>query len=553
MKLTTLQNWLGAACLLATAGLQAQPDNYYHLNGNFDHGTDRGVVGNLAGTGYATVGTVFTPSPGNSPMINISNYTNAGALIWSRNLGVSNGMPGPSNSAQGMAIAASPALNRYAVVGFTNFTTPQQSVLIQTNSLGVPGLWTPLGTNVATSVAWDPANNHWAVLSYAPTNGGDLMLITVNAAGAITSSNTYDSGPGKPDRPARMMVDPNTGNYVLVGTSSNGFDTDVFVVRTTPFGGLLCSETFGTPGVNETGIDVTYGRNSTLGIGTDVVLAYQTTTAGAIIPFVIELHTVACPSYLSSTQLFTSKPKSFPTAITTSFTATGVAYAICGRQVDVNDNGYIAVIDGNFAAVTYARYGQPAQPGHEDLNDIWYDNLTSQLISVGEHQRTVAWLGSPAGQYYPWLLMTNNVGIGMCPEVPGMSTASITLAIVNHSFTAPFTLSMPITGSSFTIAQTPLNECANPFRLVDAEEMPVASIFPNPAADQVSVMYSTEGSATVTFELTNMLGDVVLSQQLPSGAERADINVSSLSAGMYFYRITSGENELAADKLVIRR
>jgi hypothetical protein len=551
-EMKKLHTWLGTAvCLLATAGLQAQPDNYYHLNGTHDHGTANEVVKNLAGNGYVTVGTAYTVSPANSPIVVLSNYSNAGALIWSRTYPITTGMAGPSNFTVGTSVAPSPALGRYGVLGFTNFTTPQQSVLIQTNAVGAVVAWTPLGNTQALSVIWDATNNQWAVLSYAAINGGDLMLTTVSPAGAILTSNTYDSGPGNPDRPARMMQDPQTGNYVLVGTSFTGTDLDVFVVRTNPFGALLCAETFGNPGIDEVAVDVTFGRHPNIG-PSDVVLGYIPGPNNT--PFVLELDAMACPMYINCTRLVANVPNNIPTAITFMFSAAGsVNYAICGRQSNPgNDNGFVMVIDQLMAPVIYARYGQPAQPGNEDLTDVLWDNLTLRLVFTGEHQRTVPWLGSPAGQFYPWLLMTNQNGIGMCPDVPGMVVGPNPMPQIFQFFPMPFSAPSPVNVSAVNLGQTLLGECANPFRLAPEEAMATVALFPNPAASQLSVTYAAPGTDAVTFELLNMLGETVMTRQLPVDAERAEINVAELPSGIYIYRMRSADIEMACDKLVIQ-
>jgi hypothetical protein len=81
-------------------------------------------------------------------------------------------------------------------------------------------------------VIYDPFANQYAVLGQSSLNGGDLQLVLVNPGGGIAGFNTYDSGPGLTDTPAKMMIRPRTSNYTLVGTSYNGTDDDVFVVHT---------------------------------------------------------------------------------------------------------------------------------------------------------------------------------------------------------------------------------------------------------------------------------------------------------------------------------
>jgi hypothetical protein len=551
-----LHVWLGAAaCLFGTASINAQPDVYFHLNGNYDHGTTTQVIRNLAGNGYVMSGTANIPLPNNTPGIFIGNYTNAGVPIWGNIIPITTGVAGPGNFASATSIAASPALGRYGVLAFTNATSPQQLVLVQTNGAGVPiaGLSTPLGDYIGYSVIWDATNNQWAVLAVAPTNNGDFRLIRINPAGAVIGSNTYDSGPGNADRPSRMIQDPATGNYTLVGTAGNAAGSDVFVVRTTPFGGLICSETFGDPLVKEIGVDVTYGRTLP-GPPNEIVLGQTVDAAGQPEPFIIEIDPLACPSFKNSIRLIGNKPNNVPRAITTVTTAAGMSYAICGRQADGgNDNGFVMMVNQALNGTNYIRYGQPAQPGNEYLTDVEYDATTARIIFSGDHQRLVMWGNSPANQFYPWLLMTNPVGLGACPEVPGINSTGYPLVKTSHFFTGAFAVSVPVNVFSFTIAQTFIDECAFPFRLAAPDEPgATATLFPNPASSQLSIAYTAPGTDAVTFELMNMLGETVMSKQLPADAERAEINVDELPAGLYMYRISSGDIEMAADKLMIQ-
>jgi hypothetical protein len=549
---------VAAAFLLAVPVLQAQPDNYYRFMGNYDHGIGREVVQSIdfANPGYVVAGTAFTPAPGNAPGTMVSAYTPAGIPIWSQIYPINNGMPAANTIADGVSIASAAPLGIYGVLSYTNFTAPAQAVLFQINlGGGLTGIWTPLGNLRATSVIFDPAINSFVVLGQAPGNNGDFQLIVINAAGAVTFSNTYDSGPAFRDTPSRLMLDPATGGYVLVGTSQNivTLDQNVFVVRVNPGFVLFCSQTIGNPGVNELGVDVTWGVNSA-GMATDIILANQ--LGARVMPFVIELDPFVCPGFLSSTLLDPGTLNNTATAITTDPLTLNLC--IAGRNNDINTNGFIAVISPAFAPITYARYGQPALAGNEDLTDILFDPGPNMIITTGQHQRINPWPGfpTPPNEFFVWLLMTNNVGIGMCPNVPPLLTTPLCPPVTVYPFQAPFFNSVALNVFQFPIPSIFLNECANPFRIGDdgnevAGNTTGASIYPNPASNTVSVVYKAAENDQPLLEVTNMLGEIVLTKSLSAAETTADVDVKALAPGMYFFRIRNGDAELANEKITI--
>jgi hypothetical protein len=550
---------VAAAFVLAVPVLQAQPDNYYRFMGNYDHGIGREVVQSidLLNPGYVVAGTAFTPAPGNAPGTMVSAYTPAGIPIWSQIYPINNGMPAGNTVADALSIASAAPLGIYGVLANTNFTAPAQSVLFQIGLGGaLTGIWTPLGNLRATSVIFDPAINSFVVLGQAPGNNGDLQLIVVNGAGGIVFSNTYDSGPGFRDTPSRLMLDPATGGYVLVGTSQNIItgDQNVFVVRINAGFGLFCSQTIGNPGVNEVGVDVTWGV-STTGVATDIILANQ--VGARTLPFVIELDAFVCPGFLSSTLLDPAPVNNTATSITTDPLTTNIC--IAGRNNDINTNGFVVVLNPGFGAITYARYGQPALAGNEDLTDILFDAGANMIVTTGQHQRINPWPGfpTPANEFFVWLPMMNNAGLGMCPDVRPIITTPMCPPVTTYPFQAPFFNSVPVNVFQFGITSIFLNECANPFRIGDDgnEEdgsTAGASIFPNPANNTVSIRYSASVDDQPLLEVTNMLGEVVMTKSLSPADKAADVDVKDLAPGMYFFRVRNGDAELANEKITIQ-
>jgi hypothetical protein len=578
-----LHKWFGVATalLLMAPTLDAQQNYFQFAGGPYDHGTGREVIPTINPAnfgGYVVVGTARTPmtaAGGNNPVVMVSEYTAAGpgpgngipfASLPPFDAGmypINNGMPAVNMTADGMSIAAAAPFNVYGVLAYTDFTTPTQSVLFEINpNLTLNGVQTSLGDLRATSVIFDPNINAFIVLGQSPNNGGDLQLLAVAVGGGIIFSMTYDSGPGNQDVPARLMLDQWTNNYVLIGSSYDLVmgDQDVFVVRVGNgmFGfPLICSETIGSPIMDETGVDVTWGVNAA-GNAINVVLAH--TRSNRIVPILIEMNPFACPGFVSSIGL-NPLPSRFnmPTAITTD--PGTMNYAICGRNFDMSMNGFVAVVSNAYAPLSYVRQGLPfgpGTPGDESLNDILYDPFTNMLVNTGDHQMLNPWGASPANQFYPWLEVTNPLGFDMCPDAQGLQTFPLCPEVAVWNIQNPFMNFIPVTINQMFQFSNWNDQCFIPFREGnpdDVKDKPVgsAAVFPNPAATNFTVAYNVGEADQPVLEVLNMVGEIVLTQNLTPTEKSTEIDVTKLAAGMYIVRIRNGEAELTNEKITIQR
>jgi hypothetical protein len=121
---------IGGALLIA-AESGAQPDFYYRFMGNYDHGAGNESCLSFTGNGYLMTGTANTPLPGNIPAVFLTEYNNAGAMVWSQIYPL--GVGGLGTVAIGTSVAAAPAINQYAILAYSDFSAPAQSVLIRVN------------------------------------------------------------------------------------------------------------------------------------------------------------------------------------------------------------------------------------------------------------------------------------------------------------------------------------------------------------------------------------------------------------------------------------
>lgn len=76
------------------------------------------------------------------------------------------------------------------------------------------------------------------------------------------------------------------------------------------------------------------------------------------------------------------------------------------------------------------------------------------------------------------------------------------------------------------------------YSLTDVDEASESTlhIYPNPANDQLSI----EGDGMLSVAVYDLLGQLMLEQQCPSGTSRVTLPVANLTPGMYLIKINNG-------------
>lgn len=95
------------------------------------------------------------------------------------------------------------------------------------------------------------------------------------------------------------------------------------------------------------------------------------------------------------------------------------------------------------------------------------------------------------------------------------------------------------------------------YGLVSTEEFEKAMLglgnsYPNPASD-ITFIPVSEMNEDMTLEVVDMMGRVVLSQQVASGTKLIQVSTENLNSGMYMYRLTNGETATAAKRMQVIR
>lgn len=81
----------------------------------------------------------------------------------------------------------------------------------------------------------------------------------------------------------------------------------------------------------------------------------------------------------------------------------------------------------------------------------------------------------------------------------------------------------------------------------------VSNASPNPASNSVNFNYDLNGAASAHIKIYNSLGDLVKTVGLTPGSKNAQIDVSMLSEGFYFYSVISDGKAVSTRRLVITR
>lgn len=81
----------------------------------------------------------------------------------------------------------------------------------------------------------------------------------------------------------------------------------------------------------------------------------------------------------------------------------------------------------------------------------------------------------------------------------------------------------------------------------------ISNAFPNPAQNTFYIDYSIEKAESASIEVLNVSGSIVSRQSLQVTSARANIDISTLKNGIYFYILIVNGKRVSSEKLVIQR
>ena len=105
---------------------------------------------------------------------------------------------------------------------------------------------------------------------------------------------------------------------------------------------------------------------------------------------------------------------------------------------------------------------------------------------------------------------------------------------------------------SDSVAHTIRYEVTTTFDVPEINQKERLSVYPNPASDNITLEYDLSGFGKASFELVNMVGNVVYRKDLSSDAGKVDLNIAKLTRGVYFYVLRSGQDAVITRKLIVK-
>jgi Secretion system C-terminal sorting domain len=544
---TKLLTTVGLAALFHCVSVQAQVQNYYHFNGAGlnDRGTGNEIIqttSTAAPIGMVVAGAASTA--GNVPSAFIAKYNNAGVAVFHRFFRLNAAPAGSVCEAVSVVEATTTAVPGFGLLCYTN-AAPAQTVLIKTDVNG-NFIWKrEIGTLRGASVAYDATLQRFLCLTQTFTQGtNQIHLVVVNANTGIIIFDRYFDGCQGNDTPVTVIHDTGLNEYICLGQSANlaSGDIQIMVVRVTTGGGLVYIRLFGDPGRREVATDLL--RNPAAGEFT--IGGYIVGTPN--IPFFAALAVGGAAS--------TIFPCNVPgDNISRRMAFINGQYMLVGRQVDAaaNVNGFLVSVTTGYVPVNYRIYGQPPAAGAEELTDISIGSVAATpTIMCGRHQRTVAWLGSPANTFYNWVVTANNLGIGTCPQNFAYGNFNYSPVPVACNFFEALITPALTTQVNITQAVTALNECTNPNRLAGIQDVDAQTLlYPNPANQELIAEIVLNENETAELVLIDMTGRVVRTEALGNQSGRITQSVSDLPEGIYLCIIRTADRTLLEQKVVI--
>jgi hypothetical protein len=260
-------------------------------------------------------------------------------------------------------------------------------------------------------------------------------------------------------------------------------------------------------------------------------------------------------------------------------TTTEISQVITSIAVDPNDASHVIITLGNYGNEHYVYYcenaldenpvfrsvqgdaangGLPQAPAYASLFEMNPDN---DMILVGTEFGI--YVTEDIGSTNPtWVRENNNLGnvpVFMLKQQT-IRKANDTLTFINVDTTYIIYPGVNnfgvIYGATYGRGIISLDEFQKPVGISDNNKLtqsPDFDIYPNPAYDQITVAFETEGNARVDMNVFNLTGKMVKKIDLgmrPAGKQDIVVNCRNLPAGIYILKMTVGNRQSSAKFII---
>ncbi len=482
---------------------------------------------NVIVTGYST-------NTNTSKDMTTVKYDNSGNLIWSRTF------DGPNHGGDySFAIASDMNGNIYVTGRCDGGATNADITTLAYSSSGVP-LWNAVydgpahAFDEARCIAVDNSGNVYVSgSSMSVSNSQDIVLIKYNSAGVQQWVQTYN-GPGNGyDVTTAMQVDGSSNIYLTGGSIGATSGYDYVTIKYSSDGVPLWVNTYNGPA---NGGDVAYDlkldgsgnvyvTGQSDGGSTGVDYATIKYSPAGVQQWVQRYNSSYNGGDFANAMAVTSAGDVYVTGSTSSVIANDSNYA----TVKYNTNGVFQWVQFYFGPGS--SNDVPRAISLDDAGNV-YVSGSSNLVATSNDYTTIKY--DPMGDKL-WAWTYNG---------PANSSDYATSIAVDHQGDVFVTgRSMgTISGFDFaTVKYSPLvgiqpvsNQTPTKFSLMQN--------YPNPFNPTTKIKFDLPVSSTVGIQIYNIEGKTVLnpySGSLSPGSYEYSVDASSLSSGIYFYRITA--------------
>lgn len=201
-------------------------------------------------------------------------------------------------------------------------------------------------------------------------------------------------------------------------------------------------------------------------------------------------------------------------------------------------------------------------------NTTWTDNFSANFTSFGTPvQRSGSITGIADGfgtLLMPYGPVTNVLRVKLVEDYSDVLTG---IGTIEYDFTTYNFMKPGIRNALLSISDNVTNQLGTPQTSQSAAWQQIANIgieeallnaigidlYPNPASDNVAVVYSTAGGR-LELELIDGTGRLVRSEAITAamGIGRHDLHVSGLPTGLYQVRITAANGQMGVQRLMVQ-
>lgn len=360
--------------------------------------------------------------------------------------------------------------------------------------------------------------------------GYDVYVVKTNSSGAPIWARTYG---GTSTDVAMEIKQESSGKFIVAGTTfsftSDG-NPDFYLLKLNSNGTLIWSSTFGTNrGEYLDGFDITPNGDYIM-IGTVLVS-----------PFLNVSDTYAVKVYQAGNIAF---DRTYADTIVNDFGLDIVAtndggYAITGGVSDTSQFGfhpYILKTDlwGNY--LWGKMYYQ---------NPNAFEEFSSTTISETSDNGFI--LGCSKSS---WLIKTDFAGNTSCNQFPYSIVQDNPTTLVNYTPATQLGVGLAWGNYSLTIGAGayPTTLCSSSGETEQENKIEI-NIFPNPFSTTATIQINNPQNEEYTFVLYDVFGREA--KRITISGNTAEIERDNLPAGIYLYRLLSGQNAPTTGKIII--